>query len=124
MQRTHFGQHGAECFGCKIQTVSIAPSATPSRHPGAARAKAGDKQLAKDLDAYKRMRQAGLEPKSTQGAARVEAVATSEYEVVSGQLGPDMAKGRDVDHGGAEWVRRAEEAYQTVKRGEVIEAVT
>lgn len=31
MQKTHFGQHGPECFGCKIQDVQFDPRATPSR---------------------------------------------------------------------------------------------
>lgn len=32
MKRTHTGQHGDDCFGCRIQSVGIAPSAMPSRH--------------------------------------------------------------------------------------------
>lgn len=27
----HDGSHGDTCFGCKIKTIQIAPSATPSR---------------------------------------------------------------------------------------------
>lgn len=28
---THDGSHGPECFGCKIRSIQISPSATPSR---------------------------------------------------------------------------------------------
>lgn len=31
MRRRHRGQHGAECFGCKIQSIGLDPRATPSR---------------------------------------------------------------------------------------------
>lgn len=31
MKRKHFGQHGDDCFGCKIQTVGLDPSAVPTR---------------------------------------------------------------------------------------------
>ena len=31
MERTHFGQHGEDCFGCRVQTVQFDPRATPSR---------------------------------------------------------------------------------------------
>jgi hypothetical protein len=30
-ERRHQGQHGPECFGCRVQSVAIAPSAMPSR---------------------------------------------------------------------------------------------
>jgi hypothetical protein len=34
LEKTHFGQHGDGCFGCKIQTIQISPYATPNRlHP-------------------------------------------------------------------------------------------
>lgn len=31
MRRTHEGQHGADCFGCKVQTVQMDTRAMPSR---------------------------------------------------------------------------------------------
>lgn len=34
MERTHWGQHGDECFGCKLHSISFDPYAMPSRlHP-------------------------------------------------------------------------------------------
>lgn len=31
MRRRHWGQHGDDCFGCRVQTVQLSPAATPSR---------------------------------------------------------------------------------------------
>jgi len=108
------------CFGCKIHTVQVAASATPTRSPGVSEKNRLDRKLDADLSAYKRLRLDGLNPKSTEDAAKFEKRAESEYEVVSGQLAPDMAKGKDVSQGGREWRRRAEDAYQASKRGEVL----
>lgn len=40
-----------------------------------------DRQLAKDRDAYKRLRQDGLQPKRVDGSHRVEAEATTKAQV-------------------------------------------
>lgn len=40
-----------------------------------------ESRLRKDLDAYKRLRKEGLQPLSTQGAARVEAIAEIPQQV-------------------------------------------
>lgn len=52
-------------------------------------------QLGRDLDAYKRMRQANLQPKTYQGAAELERRANSRFEVESGRILPDTKKVRD-----------------------------
>ena len=74
-----------DCFGCKASSISFAPSSMATRSL-AASYKATEKQQAKDLPAYKRMRQEGLQPKSTKGAAEIEAQATTRFEVTSGQI--------------------------------------
>jgi hypothetical protein len=53
--------------------------------------KATEKQQAKDLPAYKRMREEGLQPKGTKGAARIEAGAQTKFEVTSGQIIDDQS---------------------------------
>lgn len=121
---THWNPEG--CFGCKVMTVGVAPSAMPSRHPGAAGNVIREKKLVKDLAAFKRMRMDGLEPRSTKGAARIESECESAYEVASGQPAHKMAKGKDagksISKRGKEWRRRANEAHEAVRRGEVISA--
>lgn len=67
-----------------LLSVSFAPSATPSRHPHAAAAKETSKRWNKDLDAYKRLVSAGVQPPSTEGVAELEARAGSKAEVESG----------------------------------------
>jgi hypothetical protein len=116
---THFDPD--TCFGCRIQTVQVAPSATPSRSPGIQSHKQAERALDDDLGAYKRLRDQGLNPKSTNGAAQLEKRAESSFEVESGQLAADKAKGIDASRGGKEWRRRSEEAYDAVRRGETID---
>lgn len=85
-QETHPGLDVEGCFGCKIAGLSIASSATPTRR-GGARAQIineKDKKLDKDLDAYKRLRQEGLQPKNIDGSAEVEKRAEYKWQVETG----------------------------------------
>lgn len=52
----------------------------------------GDQTLTKDRDAYHRLRMDGLQPKTINGAARLEQHADTRFEVESGQLLPGQAK--------------------------------
>ena len=128
MIRTHGETHWdpENCFGCKARTVGVAPSAMPSRHPGAANAVHREKVLVKDLDAFKRMRLAGEHPKATRGAARIESECESSYEIVSGQPAHKMAKGPDagksISNRGKEWRRRATAAHEAIQHGDVVSA--
>lgn len=75
------------CFGCKVMSVSVAASATPTRSPGAARAaevNATERRWDKDLPAFARLRQQGLQPQRVDGAADVEARATERHHVEGG----------------------------------------
>jgi len=66
--------------------LSVAASATPTRREGrrAAVINQKDKVLEKDLDAYKRLRQEGLQPKSIDGSAEVEKRANYKWQVETG----------------------------------------
>ena len=128
MIRTHGETHydPDTCFGCHVLGVQFAPSIFTTT-PGGAKAADNNRRergLVKDLDAFKRMRQAGQQPRATRGAAKVESQAESEYEIVSGQFAHEKAKGKDagkpVSQRGKEWRRRANAAYDAVKKGEVI----
>jgi len=74
------------CFGCKVSGLSIAASATPSRRGGsrAATINQKDKKLEKDLDAYKRLRSEGLQPKAIDGSAEAEKRAEHAWQVETG----------------------------------------
>ena len=78
--------HSPNCFPCKIRSVSIAPSALPTQHPSAARAKERDPKLEKDLAAYKSLRTQGYRPKSTQGAHELMVQANESWEIERNQI--------------------------------------
>jgi hypothetical protein len=135
MERTHFGDgsHGPDCFGCKILSVGIAPSAMPSRHPHAARVRVSDKKLEQDLQAFKVARQGGMSLKAIDGAHDLMQRAESTFEAEKGQTAVEMAKSTkayksgdaaahvDVSRGAKEYRKRAEETHTALKRGETIE---
>jgi hypothetical protein len=108
-------------------TVMVQPSAMPSRNPTATWKRSAEKDLVKDLDAFKRMRVAGETPKSTRGAAVMESQAESSFEIASGQLAHKMAKGADagksVSRRGKEWRRRADAAYTALRKGDLANGV-
>lgn len=87
MNKTHFGQHGDACFGCRIQSVSFAASAMPSRS-GAGDIKQNEKQLVKDRTAFKSMRDQGIQPGRLKGAAELQDKASTAYEIETGRLLP------------------------------------
>lgn len=85
-QETHPTLDVEGCFGCKVAGLSIAASATPTRKGGARAATINqkDKVLEKDLDAYKRLRQEGLQPQAIDGSAVVEKRAEHKWQVETG----------------------------------------
>ena len=80
------------CFGCKLATVNLAPSATPSRAGGAFAAEnvAKEKRWQTDHAAYRRLVKNGLQPKVLDGAAELEKRATTEVEVEHGLGAPSL----------------------------------
>lgn len=70
------------CFGCKIMTLQMNGSDTSLKSQMEA-------QWQRDGDAYQRLKQQGYEPAVLDGAAVLEAKATTRYEIESGQLMTD-----------------------------------
>lgn len=91
-QETHPSLDVEGCFGCKIAWVGVAPSAAPTRGGGArvAQIAAKDKVLEKDLDAYKRLRDEGLQPHNVDGSAKIEQVAETKFQVETGIINPTL----------------------------------
>jgi hypothetical protein len=85
-QETHPTLDVEGCFVCKIAGLSVAASATPTRRGGARAATINhkDKVLEKDLDAYKRLRNEGMQPKAIDGSAEVEKRANYKWQVETG----------------------------------------
>lgn len=91
---THLKENGVcvdSCFGCKLESVTVAPSAMATRNPGAARAAVKDPQLDKDRDAYRAMRRDGEQPKHVAGSAELMARANESCEITTGQIITDDA---------------------------------
>lgn len=91
--RTH-PEYVEGCFGCKVSTLMLAPSvaATTAWGGAAAREKAMERRWAKDMPAYKRLREQGYQPPSIDGAARLEREASSRFEIESGKAFPGKEK--------------------------------
>ena len=69
------------CWKCKVSSISYGADALPTRRPDSNRTNAKERVLAKDLDAYKRLRQDGVQPQGIDGAARLEARAETKDQV-------------------------------------------
>lgn len=78
-QRTHPTLDVPGCYGCKISSIGIPPSAGGNE---AVRAiDSTERQWHKDIGAYKRLRADGLQPRSIDGAHVKEALATTREQV-------------------------------------------
>jgi len=90
--------YDGNCDGCMgvirkyFGEVHIAASATPTRgrHDGKdidwAGTKANERSKEKDMEAYKRLRSEGLQPKGVNGSAHVEQHAGTKWEVAAGTV--------------------------------------
>ena len=90
------------CFGCKVASIGFSATAMPTRKGDFQSQAKHEKQINRDLPAYKRLRENGLQPASTVGAANIEAGARSRYEVESGKLIADDSIARNIDRVQAE----------------------
>ena len=64
-----------------LLSVSVAPSATPSRHPQAVEVNEREARWHKDMPAYKRLVDSGVQPPRIDGCADIEARAETKLEV-------------------------------------------
>lgn len=71
------------CFGCRVAGISFGanPSTTKGQEVALINKRASNWE--KDMPAYKRLRKNGLQPKGIDGAAALEARATTAAEVES-----------------------------------------
>ena len=80
-RETHPNLDQPNCFGCKVAGVSFGANASTTSGAQVAEINQRAKNWDKDMPAYKRLRQDGLQPKSIDGAAAIEARATSAAQV-------------------------------------------
>lgn len=85
----HPGLDVSDCFGCKVASVTFPASVMPSRSAGAAHAKwvnDTENRWHKDMPAYKRLVEDGLQPPRIDGCAELEAKAESRVQIEAGSL--------------------------------------
>ena len=87
----------ALCFRCKALTISISAHAleTKGKPVVAIDKKEGGWKV--DIPAYRRLRKQGLQPKSIDGSARIEARAETKAEVELGKIIEDKGLRDSVD---------------------------
>ena len=73
-----------DCFGCRAASISFSAEATPGRRVETIRSKQLEKDYVKNSPAYKRLRAAGMQPKSVMMSDQLEKHANSKFEVESG----------------------------------------
>jgi hypothetical protein len=83
-QETHPNLDVDGCFGCKIAGIAISSAAMPGRKAYSHGINETEKRWHKDMDAYKRLRKDGLQPKRIDGSHEVEAKAVEKYQVETG----------------------------------------
>lgn len=90
---------GETTYGCSCNCATfrehvgngpyIGAAARPTRDNNVQAVTDREAQLTKDLPAYKRLRQDGLQPKHVGGSADLEKRATDSFEVETGHIYPD-----------------------------------
>jgi hypothetical protein len=90
---TRHEDYDPDCFRCKLETVSLAPSAAGSSQ--AKEVNARDSRWHKDMAAYKALRKNGMQPKGIDGSAVLESRAGDQFEIQTGHLfkTPEERKG-------------------------------
>lgn len=79
-----------ESYRAHLLSVGFAAAAMPSRKGTVAQTEAKERDLHKDRDAYKRLRNDGLQPPHVDGAHRIEQGAKHTAEVETGRLVSDF----------------------------------
>ena len=85
---------GEGCFGCKIRSISFAASAMPTRHVDVAATTKNERELVRDMSAFKAMRDQGIQPARLTGAADLQARASTKREIETGTILPKAIAGR------------------------------
>lgn len=82
------------CYACRVSSVQLAPTATPTRRGGGYdfQADFAREFVNGDREAYRRLRADGLQPPTIRGSAHLERHATTRYEVETGQVFTDKRR--------------------------------
>jgi len=83
------------CFGCRVAGVSFGANSTTTRGARVAETNRTAKNWDKDMPAYKRLRQNGLQPRGIDGAAALEARSETAAQV-EGRVDVDKLVARGI----------------------------
>lgn len=72
------------CFGCKIAGVTFGANTSTTKGKVVGEANQRAKNWNKDMDAYKRLRKQGLQPRGIDGSAALESRAEHKWQVETG----------------------------------------
>lgn len=84
MTRTHSGQHGPDCYGCKLATVNFGASCTPTRKPVAVADMARESRWNRDIPAFQELRKNGVQPRQIDGCGDVAQSDAERFEIQTG----------------------------------------
>lgn len=83
-RETHPNLDVEGCFGCRVAGVRMGTNSTTTRGSNVSEKSEMEKRWNKDMPAYKRLRQNGLQPKQIDGSAELEKKAKHEWQVETG----------------------------------------
>lgn len=69
------------CWACKVSSIQVGASATPTRRPRAVEVADTEKRWHKDIAAYKSMRAQGLQPPRIDGSHHRMTTSTESYQI-------------------------------------------
>jgi hypothetical protein len=69
------------CFACKITGIQVGSNSTTTRGSQVAKINEREKGWNKDMPAYKRLREQGLQPRQIDGASVLESRATERWQI-------------------------------------------
>lgn len=85
-QETHPNLDVEGCFGCRVAGISFGVNPSTTNGAKVTEINQRAKNWDKDMPAYKRLRKNGIQPKSIDGAAKLESRATSKQQIETGRL--------------------------------------
>lgn len=83
-RKTHPNLDVPDCFPCRVSHVTFGAESMPTRKSREVGLINKERQWDTDMDAYKRLRNDGLQPQKIDGSANIEAKAEEKYQVETG----------------------------------------
>jgi hypothetical protein len=80
-RETHPGLDVEGCFGCRVAGVSFGANESTTRGAQVKAINQREKGWNRDMPAYKRLRDQGLQPRQIDGAAVLESSATEKWQI-------------------------------------------